>query len=85
MLSDTPSSATYLHFLRETGDKAHIHVSTKSATQGDLCFFYSSEIFEYITKLISSDVVRRPQQGGSSVHGICCRKKEEAQTTIQRG
>lgn len=36
MLSDTPSSDTYLHFLRENGDnKAHIHVSTK------LCFFFS--------------------------------------------
>lgn len=66
MLSDTPSSDTYLHFLRENGDKAHISHFTLISKSGETLLFHSSEISESITKPISADVVRRPLQGGNS-------------------
>lgn len=67
MLSDTPSSDTYLHFLRENGDKAHISRFTLISQSGGSLLFHSSEKFSFITKLLSRDVVRRPQKGGNSV------------------
>lgn len=67
MLSDTPSSDKYLHFLRESGDKAHISRFTLISQSGEPLLFHFSEISEFITKLIVGDVVRRPRQGGSSI------------------
>lgn len=47
MLSDTPSSDTHPHFLRGNGDKAHIHVAAKAASQEDLwlSFLLSFSLF----------------------------------------
>lgn len=78
MLSDTPSSDTYLHFLRENGDKAHISRFTLiSQSEGIFCFFHSSKISEFITKLISGDVFRRPEQGENSDPMMLTMKKEK--------
>ena len=71
MLSDTTSSDAYLHFLRENGDKANIsHFTLISQSGQSLLFFHSSEMSEFITKLIRGDMVRRPPQGVKSVSWI---------------
>lgn len=84
MLSDTPSSDTYLHFLRENGDKAHISRFTLINQSGGSLLFHSSEKSKFITKVISRDVVRRPQHGGNSVPVmLTIKNKNKPQTTLQ--
>lgn len=51
MLSDTPSSDTYLHFLRENGDKAHISRFTRVSQSAALLFFIPVEYLSLLQSL----------------------------------
>ena len=59
---------------REWWQSPHFTFHTSQPVSG-FAFFHSSGIFEFITKLISGDVVRRPQRGGNSVPVMRCIKK----------
>lgn len=54
MLSDTPSSDTHPHFLRGNGDKAHIHVPAKAASQEDRWLSVLLSFFLFIPEADSS-------------------------------
>lgn len=60
MLSDTPSSDTYPHFLRGNGDKAHIHVAARAASQEDLWLSVHLSFF-FFTPLKDVSFVPKPR------------------------